>query len=154
MLSYEKQLEAITAAAAEFPKEFGLAAYPGDRFKISTLASYHNGTQVMLYTQIKKGDQWLDFAKGTAAELRAQVRTIAPPPATHAETVLAFCKLCKTVYAFTRAQVPTAKCEPGRGGWRWNIQCPNCGGQLRRSSTGNTAPRKPLLEAQTVGGVQ
>lgn len=64
------------------------------------------------------------------------------------DTILAFCKPCKTVFVFTRAQVPTAKCErDGAAGWAWNIPCPQCGAKLRRSSTHNKAPRKPLIQA-------
>jgi len=54
-----------------------LRAYPGKRFRISVSASYvsdfpHPGT-VYLYTQIQDGDTWRDFAKGTIAELKAQI---------------------------------------------------------------------------------
>jgi hypothetical protein len=84
MMSYEEQRRAVEAAAAEFPAEFGLKAWPGERFKIGIGDSYvkdsdwksNNPTPVvMLYTHIKKADgSWAGFAKGTAADLRREVR--------------------------------------------------------------------------------
>jgi len=62
------------------------------------------------------------------------------------ERILAFCKPCSTMFFFTRAEVPTAKCEPGPTGWTWNVPCPQCGAPLRRSSTHNKSPRKPLIQ--------
>lgn len=61
------------------------------------------------------------------------------------DLILAFCKPCKTVFSFTRAEVPGAKCERGPAGWVWNVQCPTCSRWLNRSSTGNKAPRRPLI---------
>jgi len=68
---------AIEAAIALFPQAFGLAGFPGDVFRLSATSSYLGGEDnntVMLYTERLVGDQWLSFAKGTIAEVRAQVR--------------------------------------------------------------------------------
>jgi len=62
----------VAEAAAEFPATFGLRRFAG-KFRISLEASYVGAEGVMLYTQVERGGQWLDFAKGTPAELRAQV---------------------------------------------------------------------------------
>lgn len=67
------EYEQIEAAAAEFPETFGLKAFPGKVFRISLAASYVSGGQVLLYTAIQDGDRWESFAKGTPAELRAQI---------------------------------------------------------------------------------
>jgi hypothetical protein len=67
---------ALAAAIAEFPAEFGLRNHPGRTFRISKSASYVNDAgQPMLYIAVKQNGYWLDFAKGTPAELRAQVIT-------------------------------------------------------------------------------
>jgi hypothetical protein len=67
----------IAAEIANFPPTFGLRAYPGDVFRISRTASYFSDYPALgtlyLYTQVRRGDQWLDFCKGTSAELRAQI---------------------------------------------------------------------------------
>lgn len=74
-MNYLQQQDAIADAADEFPSEFGLSAWPGERFKISRGDSYHSGSQVMLYTHIRKADgTWEAFCKGTVAELKAAVR--------------------------------------------------------------------------------
>lgn len=68
----------IEAAAAGFPATFGLRAFPDEVFKIDRSASYvtrgrDGAPSVMLYTVIKSGGDWLDFAKGAPSELRAQI---------------------------------------------------------------------------------
>ena len=83
-----KQKEVFKRVAATFPATFGLRAFPGDTFRISESSSYFNGPMLsceeqhlMLYverhkkshTERKRGDEWVDFAKGTAEELRRQV---------------------------------------------------------------------------------
>lgn len=69
--------EAITKAAAKFPAEFGLYAYPGKTFRVDLGSSYMSQGQVVLYTEIKMPDgTWLDFAKGTPDELAAEVTTL------------------------------------------------------------------------------
>lgn len=66
-------------AIARFPAEFGLRAFPGERFRLSQGASYFrnwgDADSLMLYTQRYDADQdrWLDFAKGTEPELRREV---------------------------------------------------------------------------------
>jgi hypothetical protein len=56
-----------------FPEEFGLRAFPGDRFRISEHSSYFSGKTLYLYTEIAIGDKWLSFAKGTPAQLRREI---------------------------------------------------------------------------------
>jgi hypothetical protein len=73
--------EKIDAAIARFPATFGLRGFPGETFRLSPDASYMAGpcmapTHVMLYTQRLHNGEWLDFAKGTEEELRAQVRSL------------------------------------------------------------------------------
>jgi hypothetical protein len=75
-----KQKEVFKRVAATFPATFGLRAFPGDTFRISESSSYFNGPMLscdekdlMLYTECQRGATWVDFAKGTAEELRAQV---------------------------------------------------------------------------------
>ena len=70
----------IDEACARHPEEFGLRAYPGEKFKVSRAISYWTdlqGGQPMLYT-VRWGEEqgrWLDFAKGTESELvRQKVR--------------------------------------------------------------------------------
>jgi len=60
----------IAEAIAEFPKTFGLRGFPGQRFSLSQKSSYVRNGEVMLYTVTSGG---LDFAKGTPAEMRAQI---------------------------------------------------------------------------------
>lgn len=70
---------AVKLACAMFPETFRLRAYPGETFRVSQRASYVSRGRVMLYTQrqwmTKEGtpDGWVDFAKGTISELKAQV---------------------------------------------------------------------------------
>lgn len=75
-----KQKEVFQRVAATFPFTFGLRGFPGKTFRISRDSSYFNGPMslceeqhLMLYTECQRGSTWVDFAKGTAAELRAQV---------------------------------------------------------------------------------
>lgn len=65
--------EKIRAAIARFPPTFGLRGFPGDVFRLSPTSSYVSGGRVMLYTQRKDGNQWLDFAKETEPDLRREV---------------------------------------------------------------------------------
>lgn len=63
----------IRDAVARFPSTFGLRGFPGDVFRISPTSSYVSGGGVMLYTQRRDDGHWLDFSKGTEAELRREV---------------------------------------------------------------------------------
>lgn len=65
--------EKIRAAIAKFPATFELRGFPGDVFRLSPSASYVSGQRVVLYTQRKDGNQWLDFSKGSESELRREV---------------------------------------------------------------------------------
>jgi hypothetical protein len=66
----------IWDAAESFPATFGLRGFPGDTFRIGLESSYINDYDgVTLYTQRynRELDQWQDFAKGSLAEIRAQM---------------------------------------------------------------------------------
>ena len=65
--------EKVDEVIARFPETFGIRAFPGKVFSISRFNSYWNGREVMLYTQRKEGDNWLDFCKGTERELSVQI---------------------------------------------------------------------------------
>jgi hypothetical protein len=73
----------IRDAIARFPPTFGLRGFPGDVFRLSPTSSYVSGGSVMLYTQRKEGDHWLDFSKGTEPELRGE---IVPLPSANGRT--------------------------------------------------------------------
>lgn len=80
MKSVQENETAVKAAMAEFPATFGLRAFPGDVFRIGERQSYVNDSGVvMLYTQRYDvtREQWMDFAKGTAGELRREVVKVA-----------------------------------------------------------------------------
>jgi hypothetical protein len=66
--------EKIRDAIGRFPRTFGLRGFPGDVFRISPTSSYiDDSRRVVLYTQRKTGNQWLDFSKGSESELRREV---------------------------------------------------------------------------------
>ncbi len=65
--------EAIRDAIAEFPAEFGLRAFPGERFRISEAACFVSEGRVVLYTYVLRDGNWLAFAKGSPAELRREI---------------------------------------------------------------------------------
>jgi hypothetical protein len=67
----------IRNAIANFPSTFGLRGFPGGVFRISPTSSYVSGGRVMLYTERKDNGDWLDFSKGTEAELRSEVTSLA-----------------------------------------------------------------------------
>lgn len=85
MLSLKEEREAIKKAIAQFPEEFGLRAFPGDKFRLSENDSYYSQgynnewgsepAQVMLYTQrLTEDGTWCAFAKSTIAELKKEIR--------------------------------------------------------------------------------
>src|SRR5262245_54751443 len=72
----------IAQADAQFPEFFKLRAFPGKRFRINLSASYISEGQVVLYTDVESQDgAWLAFAKGSPAELQAEV-VAEPKPTT------------------------------------------------------------------------
>jgi hypothetical protein len=74
MIGYEQQKAMVMDAMKQFPAEFGLKAFPGEKFRVSLRTSYVNDSGVvMLYTERLVGDKWLDFAKGTVTELTANM---------------------------------------------------------------------------------
>jgi len=77
--SYDEKQNAIyEQVKSTFPKEFGLRAFPGKRFRISDSASYFKGVEataeeLVLYVERHTEDGWRDFVKGGAEELRRNV---------------------------------------------------------------------------------
>jgi hypothetical protein len=72
-MTYQEREAAITEAVARFPGTFGLRGHKGE-FRVSRHASHFAFGGVVLYTQKLCGDAgWLDFAKGSEAELRREV---------------------------------------------------------------------------------
>jgi hypothetical protein len=76
MQSWQEQNDMVAAAIQQFPQEFGLRAFPGDRFRLSQSSSYVNDSGVVtLYTE-RWNDRlqtWQSFAKGSAGELRREL---------------------------------------------------------------------------------
>jgi hypothetical protein len=73
-MNWNQQQEMISAVIEKFPQVFGLRAFPGDEFTISRAASYVDDSgAIQLYTYVKRGDKWLSFARGTPAELLAEI---------------------------------------------------------------------------------
>jgi hypothetical protein len=81
---------AVKAACAQFPTSFHLRAHEGT-FRVSERNSYVSNGVVIVYTQRllsveeykrmysrpaepTEEDRWVDFAKGTVAELQRQIR--------------------------------------------------------------------------------
>lgn len=62
----------IADAVSQFPPEFGLRGFPGERFRVSLRDSYVSDGVVMVYTERDAGGMWLAFAKGTVGELLGQ----------------------------------------------------------------------------------
>lgn len=65
--------EALETAILQFPAEFALRAFPGDTFRVSRFASYVSNGVPMIYTEIKRGNNWQEFCKGTVSELKSQI---------------------------------------------------------------------------------
>ncbi|HYX21768.1 MAG TPA: hypothetical protein VFA98_13060 [Thermoanaerobaculia bacterium] len=74
-MDWREKQEAVARTVAEFPGEFGLRAFPGDRFRVSERASYWSDyeNRPLLYTERFKDGEWRDFAKGTAEKLRGEM---------------------------------------------------------------------------------
>jgi hypothetical protein len=73
MLSLNAEKQLVAAAVDQFPSTFGLRAFPGDTFRVSSSSSYVNDSGVVqLYTQIQRDGKWLDFAKGEINELKRE----------------------------------------------------------------------------------
>jgi len=65
---------ALDAACAKFPVQFELRAFRGGTFRVSREASYVSQGQIQVYTEALQDDgKWVDFAKGTVAELLAEI---------------------------------------------------------------------------------
>lgn len=74
MISWEASQKMVADAVEQFPTAFGLRAFPGDTFRVSLRDSYVNDSGVvMVYTEVKRGERWLSFAKGTVSELKREI---------------------------------------------------------------------------------
>jgi hypothetical protein len=84
--SYEQAKKDLAQAIKSFPKEFGLRAFPGKKFRVGVGQSFvgsQNNTYIpMIYTQVydpelakRHGykEPWMDFAKGTVEELKREI---------------------------------------------------------------------------------
>jgi hypothetical protein len=76
--THQEQLQAVREACALFPETFCLAGFPGETFRVSERNSYWNGNEVQVYTDVLRlgpdgQERWSPFAKGSVAELKAQV---------------------------------------------------------------------------------
>lgn len=68
------QEQAVQKAAFEFPAEFGLREFPGDRFKVLVRESYVNSAGfVVLYLGLKKTTGWMPFMKARPAQIAREV---------------------------------------------------------------------------------
>lgn len=74
-MDWKEKSDAVARAVAEFPDEFGLYAFPGERFRVSESASYWSDyeNRPLIYTERFKDGQWRDFAKGTVEKLRSEM---------------------------------------------------------------------------------
>lgn len=80
MIDHNLAQQKLAEAIASFPATFGLRAFPGDTFRVSTPSSYVNDSgEPTLYTEVKRGERWLSFAKGTPAELRREIIALPHP---------------------------------------------------------------------------
>ncbi len=85
-MNWSEEQRAVAEAALKFPKEFGLRAFPGNKFCVSVSASYWDSGVYLgkppheagpiLYTNVWKGDRWIPFAKGTPEELEKEIVTL------------------------------------------------------------------------------
>jgi hypothetical protein len=80
--SHDGEVMMLRELIGTFPAEFGLRAYPGDRFRISESASFFrrfgDPSSIQLYTQrwCDEDGSWKDFCKGSEQELRRQVKPL------------------------------------------------------------------------------
>jgi hypothetical protein len=74
-MNWTEKQEAVARAVAEFPGEFGLRGFPGERFRVSPSASYWSDyeNRPLIYTERFVGGEWRDFAKGSAEKLRDEL---------------------------------------------------------------------------------
>ena len=68
-MDYTEKQETVAREVRGFPEEFGLRAFPGQRFTINRSASYWSGG-VMLYVYTAGGEA---FCKGRPCELAREV---------------------------------------------------------------------------------
>lgn len=92
MSRFEQEQQQVADAIASFPREFGLRAFPGKRFRIAHASScFVSEGDVQIVVQVHdpihaqrigRGDEpWLDFGRNTPDHLRRELVTLdAPTP--------------------------------------------------------------------------
>lgn len=78
----------IKAAVAKFPAEFGLRAFPGDRFRLDSKSSYFSAGRLVLYTMVWRecpfsgisDSRWLSFSSCSERELNSEIVILADYP--------------------------------------------------------------------------
>lgn len=74
MLGYEEQKQMVATAVAQLPEEFGLRAFPGERFRPLLHESYvNNHGEVLVYIGIVKGEKCLAFDKDTVRRIQREM---------------------------------------------------------------------------------
>lgn len=72
-MTFREELEKKKLEIAEFPEEFKLKTFPGDGpFRIDPNPMVHFDDQLIV--QVKRGDQWLDFSRGTKEEIKGYIK--------------------------------------------------------------------------------
>jgi len=84
--SWEEEQRLVREAEESFPAEFGLYAFPGDKFRIRKRAGFYDsreGVQVVVEVKVKPGStnekmfpgrEWLDFIRTSPGEVRKEMR--------------------------------------------------------------------------------
>ena len=63
----------IRSVVRRFPAEFGLRAFPGERFRINLSDCYVSQGKVILYAAVRRGERWEAFCKGDVEEILREV---------------------------------------------------------------------------------
>ena len=77
MTTYEREQQQIDEAILKFPGEFRLRAYPAYRFRLSDRLRHfvdHNGDVQLVVDAMQPNGEWLNFSRGTVAEIAREVR--------------------------------------------------------------------------------
>jgi hypothetical protein len=64
----------VQAAVESFPKEFGLRAHSGRKFRIAADYYYNNGKSIQIVIEVLTNrGEWLHFCRSSVAELRREI---------------------------------------------------------------------------------
>lgn len=72
-MTREEEVRELERIAKEFPEEFGLRAFPGQRFRVNLRDCYISDGQSIIYVDNLWNGKWVSFAKDTAENLRKEV---------------------------------------------------------------------------------